>query len=139
MHWTEKISHRERQKRKLKLYQIKKEKYINMSADELEMNYIQILSRYENKKITLLAVMSTIFISILSNVWKYFFKMIKEIMVYISKNTGNVEPAKMAILLTATLAAVLLCIMIIIIISFLYSMRSITEEKIIIERIVNNS
>lgn len=139
MHWTEKISHREREKRKLKLYQIKKEKYINMSADELEMNYIQILSRYENKKITLLAVMSTIFISILSNVWKYFFKMIKELMVYISKNTGNAEPAKMAILLTATLAAVLLCIMIIIIISFLYSMRSITEEKIIIERIVNNS
>lgn len=110
-----------------------------MSADELEMNYIQILSRYENKKITLLAVMSTIFVSILSNVWKYFFKMIKELMVYISKNTGNAEPAKMAILLTATLAAVLLCIMIIIIMSFLYSMRSITEEKIIIERIVNNS
>lgn len=139
MHWIEKISYREREKRKLKLYQIKREKYINISADELEMNYIQILSRYENKKITLLAVMSTIFISILSNVWKYFFQMIKELMVYICKNAGNAEPAKTAILVTVALAAVLLCIMIIIIISFLYNMRIITEEKIIIERIVNNS
>lgn len=134
------LSLNERDKKHLYEFLKKKEKYESMDKDELEMHYIKICTRYEHKKIILLTLMSTIFISMLSNTWKYFFSMIEKLIIYMYSGYGNSEiPTEIILSLTIIFSLVIFGVIAGIIIDFFHSMKIATEDKLFLERLINKS
>lgn len=136
--FVNRFTYKERRHRKLQQYLLKKQQYCNMSKDELEMRYIAVLSKFEHKKLILLTIMSTIFISILSDVWKYFFNMIGGLMSYMYNSIGENELVQTTILVTIVLGITVMGVMLVILIIFFHDIKTITEEKIFLERLINN-
>lgn len=72
----DKISYRGRRKRNLKETNENIKKYLKMSNSEFIMDYTEICSRYEHKKLIFTAFLIGIIISIIMNAWKYFYEFI---------------------------------------------------------------
>lgn len=136
MNFIEKISYDERQKKKLQKYLSKKKKYSNMDKDELEMNYITILSKYEHRKTVLAVFVCTIFVSIVTDVWKIFFEIIGKLLYFMYNNTGTFD-IKTAFILMLVIASAIFISLFAVMIGFINDLKSTRQEKIFIERIIS--
>ena len=68
------LSYSGRRERNLKETSDNISKYMNMSDDEFIMEYTEVCSRYEHKKLILTVISIGLIISMISNIWKYFYE-----------------------------------------------------------------
>lgn len=128
------LTYSEREKRKVKKYTEKVQRYMNMTSDELEMNYIEILTTYEHRKSILLTILGAILLSIIMDMWKYFFKVVNNLVLIIYENTGDAEAtAKASLMATCTISVAIFIIIVFIVLDLLRGMKKAISEKIFIE------
>lgn len=76
------FSYKERRARELLKYKARMQELEKMEVAELEFEYISWKSLYEHKKSVLVLLVISIVLSLLMNVWKYFFSFIQNALQY---------------------------------------------------------
>lgn len=84
------ISYDSRRKRSLEKTKKYIDEYMEMSDEEFMMDYIEVCSRYEHKKLTFTAIFIGIMISIIMNTWTYFYDFLVKLMVTENSVVKNV-------------------------------------------------
>jgi len=74
-----------------------------MEADELDLEYINTITKYEHKKGIVSIFMISILVATLMNVWKYFFFIIEKIISYLASSNGDTDIAIVTFVFYATI------------------------------------
>lgn len=109
-----------------------------MEVDELDLEYINMKSIYEHKKNVLSIFMLSIVISVLLNVWNYFYRFIEKIIQYTTSYQGNeIDIAKMVFILSVITVAFITIIIVVMLIIYLKRMHQTYKNVMIIEELRN--
>jgi len=132
------ISFQERRKRALIRYKQEINRLQSMEVDELDLEYINMKSIYEHKKNVLSIFMLSIVISVLLNVWNYFYRFIEKIIQYTTSYQGNeIDIAKMVFILSVITVAFITIIIVVMLIIYLKRMHQTYKNVMIIEELRN--
>lgn len=128
------LSYAEREKKKVQKYNEKVHRYTMMSDAELEMNYINISARYEHRKMVLLTVIGTLVISIIMDMWKYFFKMVRGLIILLYDSNGDTEAiARLSLIVTLIIAVTVFVIILLVVLDLFKGMKTAITEKLFID------
>ena len=129
------FSLQERKKRELKRYRKKLKSYEELDADEIELKYMNAKSAYEHKKIVLSALMVSIVLSVIMDMWKRFFELTGKILQYYASNLGSNEIAKATFVVYMVFIVFVTLIVFSILIYNVKELRMLHKDLIIIEKI----
>ena len=129
----DKISYRGRRKRNLKETNENIKKYLKMSNSEFIMDYTEIFSRYEHKKLIFTAFLIGIIISIIMNAWKYFYEFI--FMLLTSESIVVVDLKNQAFILSLSIMLIISIVVIIILYDMVKNIYLLNRKKIFLEQI----
>lgn len=130
---VDKISYRGRRKRNLKETIKNIDKYMKMSNSEFIMDYTEICSRYEHKKLIFTTILIGIIISIIMNIWKYFYEFL--IKIFTSNNIVVVGVKQQAIFLSSFILLVISVIAILILYNMVKTIYLLNKKKIFLNQI----
>ena len=98
------VSFQERRKKRLKKYRKEINRLNEMDDDEVDLEYIILMSQYERKKNILSIFMFAILISFLMNVWECFYHLIELNMQIVTWNQcKDIETTKVVGIITVSL------------------------------------
>ena len=129
----DKISYRGRRKRNLKETNENIKKYLKMSNSEFIMDYTEICSRYEHKKLIFTAFLIGIIISIIMNAWKYSYEFI--FMLLTSESIVVVDLKNQAFILSLSIMLIISIVVIIILYDMVKNIYLLNRKKIFLEQI----
>jgi len=112
-----------------------KEIYFKMSDDEFTFEYIDVLTKYKNKKTVLSVLLISLISSILMGIWTYFFDVINTLLSIGYSNTSQEELAVAGIIVCLVLGFILVFLCFIIISSQLISLKKLSNKKVFLEQI----
>ena len=130
------ISFAERNKRKVAQYKEKVQMYMDMDTEEFDMNYINVLSNYEHKKMVLVAIVGALIISIITDIWKHFFDVVEQLVVLLYADSASAEEiAKVSLPITLVVAFLVFFLLAVIILDLSNGMKKLIAEKIFFENL----
>lgn len=134
-HYIMSISFQERKKKALEKYRKEVNRLEDIADDEVDFEYINLKSKYEHKKNVFFIFILTIIISILMNVWKYFFNIIEKAIQFIINQGIEVAIAKAVLMSTVSVIALITVLTFLVIQSYVKQMHEIYMELLIVEEI----
>lgn len=129
----DRISYRGCRKRNLKETVEIIDKYMKMSDEEFIMDYTEICSKYEHKKLVFFAILIGVVISIIMNVWKSFFKFLIEI--FTSKSAVVIEVKNQAVILSIIIILLISIIVIVILYDMVKTLYVLNKKQIILNQV----
>lgn len=128
------ISYREIRKRELDRYLQSKTKYQEMSLDEFEMEYIDLKTRYERKKLFISILMITVALSIIMNMWAELYEVAKNVVVLVfEKRTLTSEEAQVALYLWLIIVSLITLVILVMLISTINDTYKIYKNILIMD------
>lgn len=132
------FSFQERKERELMRYRQEVARLKGMDDDELDLQYINLKSQYEHKKNVLSIFVLTIIISVLMDVWKYFYDFIEKIMQFVTLKQGNdIETAEVVFAITVIIIIVIIVLIFIMLVSHMRKMHQVYRNLMVVEEIRN--
>lgn len=131
------ISYDYRYNKALEQHNAKVKKYMNMSSSEIEMLYIEIVTRYEYAKLKLVTFISIIFTSIVMGSFKYLLNKVELFAAAIS-NSGISESQKLSLLIIILLFTIIIIVIAIVIIDTFHQIKKMIKEKTFLEEFRKN-
>jgi len=132
------ISFQERKKRELIYYKKEVGRLQNMEADAMDLEYINLKTEYEHRKNVLSIFMLTILISVLMDVWQYFYAIVEKIIQYTASYQGNeTEAMKIVFMICMMIVVFITVIIVAILILYTRRMHRIYKNLMIIAEIRN--
>lgn len=131
----ENLTYEKRENKKVEKYKETIQRYTNMTEDELEMKYIEILSAYEYRRNVIFALLGAVLLATIMDIGKYFFEVISNLVTIVYESTGDAATVAQASLVASSAVFIsALAIVICIILTLLQGMRKAISEKITIEK-----
>lgn len=128
----------EQKKKELKEYRQEIEKLKNLTEDEIDLLYINLKSKYEHKKNILSIFLLTIVISVIMEVWKYFYGFIESFIKYTSLKQGaDVETAKIVFVVMTIMIVLIIIVFLGMLVMHTKKMKSVYKDLIMVEEIRN--
>lgn len=128
------LTYDERKKRKMRTYTEKVERYRNMSTDELGMNYVEIITMYEHRRNIFVTALGTLLLSIIMDIWQYFFKLVSSLTTLMYESTADAEiVARASLMTTYTISAVVILVILLIFFDIMREMKKAIEDKVFVE------
>ncbi len=116
-------------------FKLNKERYFKMSDDEFLFEYIDVLTKYKNKKTVLSVLLISLISSILMGVWTYFFDVINTLLSIGYSNTSQEKLTVAGIIVCLALGFILVFLCFMIIFSQLENLKKLSNKKIFLEQI----
>ena len=126
------LSYSGRRERNLKETSDNISKYMNMSDDEFIMEYTEVCSRYEHKKLIFTVISIGL---IISNIWKYFYEFLMKI--FTSKNIAVVDVKNQAIVLSLIIILMISLVALFITYNMVKTIYVLNKKKILLNQIKN--
>lgn len=132
------LSFQERKERELMRYRQEVIRLKSLDDDELDLQYINLKSQYEYKKNIWLIVMLTIIISILMDVWKYFYNFIGKIQqLVILSQRDNIGTVRVVFVITVILIIFITILILGMLVLYMRKMHRTYKNLIVVEEIRN--
>lgn len=132
------FSFSERRAKQLEQYRQVVTEFKQMQSDELDFEYITLKSKCEHKKSILTLLMVTIALAVLMNVWNNFLDFMEKVFQYAATVESNgVEVAKIGFIISLIMAAAIVCVVFLIVISYMKELKMLKQKLMIIEEIKN--
>lgn len=124
----------ERRSKQLEQYRQAVSEFKQMQSDELDFEYITLKSRYEHKKNVLTLFILTIALAILMDVWNSCLDFMGKALQYVATlENGGIEVAKIGFIISAIATASIICVVLLILISYMKELRMMRQKLMIIE------
>lgn len=133
------LTYSERTKKKLKRYNEKVQQFREMSSDELDMRYIEIITTYEQRKNVVFAVFATLFITVIMDIWKYFFKAIDGLTMLMYENEQNADMINGTLAVTYIISVAVMIVILFIVADLARGLKKATSEKVFIEHFMKQA
>lgn len=134
------FSFNERRNRELSNYKKRVLDLKNMEPDELDFEYVALKSEYGQKKSVLTIFIISIALSILMNVWKYFFIFIEKALQYAASfESGSKETVKLSFVIISFMAVLITFVILFILITYMKEIYKIQKELLIVEVVRNTA
>lgn len=132
------FSYKERRARELLKYKARMQELEKMEVAELEFEYISWKSLYEHKKSVLVLLVISIVLSLLMNVWKYFFEFMQKALQYYKMVTENgADMVKTSFIIALIMGVFITFMLLYLLFSNMNRLRQIQKELLIIESVRN--
>lgn len=126
----------EKKKRELRLYKDKVKAFKEMEADKIDLEYINLKSEYEHRKVVLSIFMVSIIISVVMNIWKYFYEFVEKAIYYASSGQANkADEAYVVFAIFSIIIGFITVVVIVALIMYVRKMYQISKELIIVEEL----
>lgn len=129
------ISYDRRHKKALTVFRKELEKYLVMPDDEFIMDYVDITSRYEHKKILLSTISVALITSVFMGIWKYVFDIISKFLAMQYTVKSNDIMIKAGIYVSITLGAIIFIFALLVLIDLLSTINKLFKKKIFLEEV----
>ncbi len=133
------FTYESRRKREHEKYLKELNKLKNMSDTELSSEYINIKVRYTHKKNILFLFGAGIFLSILGNIWKNLFFVLKRIIELFFMNSNDIETGKAIFILSVIIFALFTIIILGIFTMLLKDLTNLHKSLLLIENVRSNN
>lgn len=127
------LSYSGRRERNLKETSDNISKYMNMSDNEFIMEYTEVCSRYEHKKLILTVISIGLIISMISNIWKYFYEFLMKI--FTSKSIAVVDVKNQAIVLSLIIILMISLVVLFITYNMVKTIYVLNKKKILLNQV----
>lgn len=127
------LSYSGRRERNLKETSDNISKCMKMSDNEFVMEYTEVCSRYEHKKLIFTVISIGLIISIITNIWKYFYQFL--IILFTSKNIAVVDVKNQAIVLSLIIILMISLVAIFITYNMVKTIYVLNKKKIFLNQI----
>lgn len=128
------LTYKERTKKKLKKYNEKVQRFRDMSPDELDMNYVEILTAYEQRKNITILILGTLLLAVIMDVWKYFFRTVNSLMLFLCGDAQASETVTGgALAVTYIAAGSVLAALVFVVVDLAIGLKKSISDKIFIE------
>lgn len=129
----DRISYSGRRKRNLKETNESMSKYMKMSDAEFIMDYTEVCSRYEHKKLIFIVLSTAVTISVIMNIWKSFYGFL--INVITSKSIIAADIKNLAIILFLIIMLVIMAVVILIFYDTVKTIYALNRKRIFLNQI----
>lgn len=127
------LSYSGRRERNLKETSDNISKCMKMSDNEFVMEYTEVCSRYEHKKLIFTVISIGLIISIITNIWKYFYQFL--IILVTSKNIAVVDVKNQAIVLSLIIILMISLVALFILYNMVKVIYVLNKKKIFLNQI----
>lgn len=108
-------------------------KYMKMSDTEFIMEYTEVCSRYEHKKLIFIVSSITIIIPVIMNIWKSFYGFLMKVLA--SKNIAVADIQHLAIILLLIIILVISIVILLILYDMAKNIYALNRKKIFLNQI----
>ena len=130
---TEKISYRYRRSKKIVETDEKVKKYMNMSEVEFLMDYTEVHSRYEHKKLMFTVIFISILLSIVMESWNYFYTFLYRLLT--SNDPAITNMVDVAMILSMIIMLSIIIVIGLVIFDMTRTLYKLNYEKVFLEEI----
>ncbi len=127
------LSYSGRRERNLKETSDNISKYLKMSDNEFVMEYTETRSRYEHKKLIFTVISIGLIISIIANIWKYFYQFL--IILFTSKNIAVVDVKNQVIVVSLVIILMISLVALFILYNMVKAIYVLNKKKIFLNQI----
>lgn len=127
---------RESDKRLYRSYETERQRLELLSDRELHAQYVKVKSHFELKKTYSTFIVLTLFLSILTGVWKIFFEVIHEIFMLFINEQNSVELTKIILPLTFFLFSIFVLVLLVCTSLYLRNMFRLYGQIMLIEEVL---
>lgn len=132
-----KFSHTERRKRKLDKFKEDKQKFEQMSDEELKFEYIELTAKCERKSGIFTLFVISIVLAVLMNVWSKFFDFMQKALIYASTSgIDSTEIVKVSFIISVAIAVFITAIVFFILFSFVNDISKIKKKLQLIDEVM---
>ena len=130
------FSFQERRRKKLEKYKNEMKVLKNRSIDEINMDYIELKTKYEHKKRILSVFVITIILSIFMNIWTNIYKFMLDVINFFYSSQGNEEELAFTVFLICVIMLVAIALIFFIALYiYLRDMKELNKKLMMIEQI----
>lgn len=127
------ISYDERRKKNLEDVTKKSKQYMKMTKYEFIMEYTNIVAKFEHKRTMFSLVIVTIFLTMVTGCWKYFFDIFNALIVTNSALFSGYR--EQAIIFVILVFILILIVLIFSLMKMAFNLNRLNKEKILIEQV----
>ena len=127
------ISYDERRKKNLEDVTKKSKQYMEMTKYEFIMEYTNIVAKFEHKRTMFSLVIVTIFLTMVTGCWKYFFDIFNSLIVTNSALFSGYR--EQAIIFVILVFILILIVLIFSLMKMAFNLNRLNKEKILIEQV----
>ena len=127
------LSYSGRRERNLKETSDNISKYLKMSDNEFVMEYTEVCSRYEHKKLIFTVISIGLIISIITNIWKYFYQFL--IILFTSKNIAVVDVKNQVFVVSVVIILMISLVALFILYNMVKAIYVLNKKKIFLNQI----
>lgn len=128
----------ERERRAYKRYELNRQRFESLTILQLHERYIKMKSLYEYKKSFLTFFVVTLFLTILTGIWKGFFQYFKQALQLFFNQENSLEVTKVIIVISVFLLVTIVVVMFISIVLYLKNLYRLYEQLMLIEDVREN-
>lgn len=129
----DRISYSGRRKRSLKETNENMSKYMKMSDAEFIMDYTEVCSRYEHKKLVFIVLSAAVTISVIMNIWKSSYDFLINVMTLKSIIAADIK--NLAIILFLIIMLVIMAVVILILYDMVKTIYALNRKRIFLNQI----